>query len=50
MEAEQQLINAIELYELGYFDCAYYSLRSAIDLSTTMVFYVICQIMIGENI
>lgn len=38
MEAEQQLINAIELYELGYFDCAYYSLRSAIDLSTTMVF------------
>ncbi len=38
MEAEQQLINAMELFELGYFDCAYYSLRSAIDLSTTMVF------------
>lgn len=38
MEAEQQLINAIELFESGYFDCAYYSLRSAVDLSTTMVF------------
>ncbi len=40
MEAEQQLINAIELFEHGYFDCAYYSLRSAIDLATTMVFLV----------
>lgn len=38
MEAEQQLINAIELFEQGYFDCAYYSLRSAVDVSTTMVF------------
>lgn len=38
MEADQQLINAIELFELGYFDCAYYSLRSALDVSTTMVF------------
>ena len=38
MEAEQQLLNAIELFEQGYFDCAYYSLRSAVDLSTTMVF------------
>ena len=38
MEAEQQLVNAIVLFEQGYFDCAYYSLRSAVDLSTTMVF------------
>lgn len=38
MEAEQQLVNAIELFEAGYFDCAYYSLRSAVDVSTTMVF------------
>ena len=38
MEAEQQLVNAIELFEEGYFDCAYYSLRSAVDISTTMVF------------
>ena len=38
MEAEQQLVNAIELFEMGYFDCAYYSLRSAVEISTTMVF------------
>jgi len=38
MEAEQLLVNAIELFEKGYFDCAYYSLRSAVELSTTMVF------------
>ena len=38
MEAEQQLVNAIELFEEGCFDCAYYSLRSAVDISTTMVF------------
>ena len=38
MEAEQQLVNAIELFEMGYFDCAYYSLRSAVEVSTTMVF------------
>jgi len=40
MEAVQLLINAIELFEQGYFDCAFYSLRSAIELSTTMVFLV----------
>ena len=38
MEAVQQLINAMVLFEQGYFDCAYYSLRSAVDISTTMVF------------
>ena len=38
MEAEQLLVNAMEMFELGYFDCAYYSLRSAVDISTTMVF------------
>lgn len=38
MEAEQQLINAIELFEAGYFDCAYYSLRSVVEISTTIVF------------
>ena len=38
MEAAQQLVNSIELFEMGYFDCAYYSLRSAVDVSTTMVF------------
>lgn len=24
MEAEQQLVNAIEMFEFGYFDCAYH--------------------------
>lgn len=38
MEAEQMLVNAIELFEMGYFDSAYYSLRSAIDVSTTIIF------------
>ena len=38
MESEQMLVNAIELFEMGYFDSAYYSLRSAVDISTTMVF------------
>ena len=42
MEAEQLLINAIEQFEMGYFDCAYFSLRSAVDISTTMVF--LCDI------
>lgn len=40
MEAVQLLINAIELFEQGYFDCSFYSLRSSIELSTTMVFLV----------
>lgn len=39
LEAVQLLINAIELFENGYFDCAFYSLRSAIDVSTTMVYF-----------
>ena len=34
----KQLVNAIELFEMGYFDCAYYSLRSAVEVSTTMVY------------
>ena len=38
LEGARLLINAIVLFELGYFDCAYYSLRSAVDISTTMVF------------
>ena len=39
-EAAQQLINAVKLFSDGYFDCAYYLLRSAIEISTTMVFLV----------
>lgn len=39
-EAKYLVINAIKLYELGYFDCAYYSLREAIEISTIMVYLV----------
>jgi len=37
-ESEILLANAINLFELGYFDNAYYSLRTAVELSTTIVF------------
>lgn len=37
-EAAQLLINAIYLFEEGYFDCAYYSLRQSIETATTMVY------------
>ena len=37
-EAEQLLFNSLILFESGYFDCAFYSLRSAIEISTTIVF------------
>lgn len=38
MESSQMIKNAIRLFEDGYFDSAYYSLRSAAELSTIMVF------------
>lgn len=38
LEAVQQLRNAIVLFEQGYFDCAYYALRSSIELATSMVY------------
>ena len=36
-EAGQSLANSIKLYELGYFDDAYYSMRSSIELATIML-------------
>lgn len=36
-EAGQSLVNSIKFYELGYFDDAYYSLRSVIELATIML-------------
>lgn len=38
MEAVQLVVNSISLFELGYFDNAYYSLREAIEISTTIVY------------
>lgn len=32
------VINAIVLFEKGYIDCAYYSLRQSLEISTTMVY------------
>lgn len=39
-EATQLIINAITLYEKGYFDCAFYSLRQSLEISTTIVYIV----------
>ncbi len=39
-EAKYLTINSIKLFELGYFDCAYYSLREAVEMSTTMIYLV----------
>ena len=38
LEAVQLVINSISVFELGYFDCAYYSLREAIEIATTIVY------------
>lgn len=38
IECVQLVINSISLFEMGYFDCAYYSLRQSLELSTTMVY------------
>ncbi|MCL2115042.1 MAG: hypothetical protein FWH29_02340 [Methanobrevibacter sp.] len=37
-ESIQMIINSIYLFEIGYFDAAFYSLRQSIEISTTMVF------------
>ncbi|MDR4508516.1 MAG: hypothetical protein MRJ65_09835 [Candidatus Brocadiaceae bacterium] len=39
-ESAQLVVNAINLFEMGYFDCAYYSLRQSLELSTTMIYLV----------
>ena len=40
MEATQLIINAITLFEKGYFDCAFYSLRQSIEIVTTIIYLV----------
>lgn len=34
------ICNSISLFELGYFDCAFYSLRQSIEVSTTMMYLI----------
>lgn len=48
MESAQLLLNSIELFELGYFDCAYYSLREAIEISTINA-YLFDKLVDSEN-
>ena len=40
LESVQLIINSINIFKLGYFDAAYYSLREAIEFSTTIVYLV----------
>lgn len=39
-EATQLIVNAITLFEKGYFDCAFYSLRQSLEISTTIIYFV----------
>lgn len=39
MESVRLLVNSISLFEMGYFDSAYYSLREAIEVSTIIVYF-----------
>lgn len=39
-ESVQLIINSIVLFEKGYFDCSFYTLRQSLELSTTMVYLV----------
>ena len=39
-ESVQLLINAITLFEKGYFDCAFYSLRQSLEVSTTIIYLI----------
>lgn len=39
-EAVQLIVNSIVLFERGYFDCAFYSLRQSLEISTTIVYFV----------
>ena len=38
LESVQMIVNSITLFEQGYFDAAFYSLRQSLELSTTMVY------------
>ncbi len=40
LESVRLMVNAISLFEKGYFDCAFYSLRQSIEVSTTIIYLV----------
>ncbi|MDN3700314.1 hypothetical protein QWY96_04280 [Vibrio artabrorum] len=37
-EASHLIVNALALFELGYFDCAFYSLRQSLEAAMTMMY------------
>lgn len=37
-ESFEMLFISIDLFQRGYFDCAFFCLRSSIEISTTMVY------------
>lgn len=39
-EAVQLIVNSIVLFEKGYFDSAFYSLRQSLEITTTIVYFV----------
>src|SRR5688572_7744301 len=39
-ESVQLIINAIALFEKGYFDCAFYSLRQSLEVSTSIIYLI----------
>jgi hypothetical protein len=39
-EAVQLIVNSVTLFEKGYFDCAFYSLRQSLEISTTVVYFI----------
>lgn len=39
LEATQLLVNAISLFEMGYFDAAYYSLRQSTEMCLALIYF-----------
>lgn len=39
LEAVQLLVNSISLFEMGYFDAAYYSLRQSIEMCLVLIYF-----------
>ena len=39
-EACQLIVNAIKLFQLGYYDCAFYSLRQSIEMSIGIIYLI----------
>lgn len=40
LESAQMLVNSITIFEMGYFDAAYYCLRESLEMATLMAYFV----------